>query len=203
MEFDNNFKPKPSPDEFGWHERGYIPHLDGEEFLQFVTFRLADSMPQELLGRWRVEAGTDAAFRKRVERYLDSGYGECHLAKPEIATMVKNAFLCHADEKYRLDAWVVMPNHAHVLLAPLHGVHLPDAMHSIKSFTAHEANKMLGRTGQFWQPESFDRYIRNAKHYTSVIRYIENNPVKAGLCSSPEKWPFSSAAASAGFPPAN
>jgi REP element-mobilizing transposase RayT len=65
--------------------------------------------------------------------------------------------------------------------------------HSIKSFTAHEANKILGRTGQFWQHEPFDRYIRNAKHYVSVIRYIEDNPVKAGLCARPEDWPFSSA----------
>ena len=66
-------------------------------------------------------------------------------------------------------------------------------MHSIKSYTAHEANKILGRSGQFWQPESFDRYIRNQKHFLSVIRYIENNPVKAGLCLRPEDWAYSSA----------
>ena len=190
---DNRFKPKTSPDEFGWHERGYIPHLDGEEFLQFITFRLADSMPQDVLDRWREEAETDAEFRKQVEQYLDSGFGECHLAKPEIASMVRDALFHHADSKYRLDAWVIMPNHGHVLLAPLKGVHLPDVMHSIKSFTAHEANKLLGRSGQFWQKESFDRYIRNPKHYASVVRYIENNPVKAGLCDFPWEWKFSSA----------
>ena len=90
---DNHFKPKTSPEEFGWHERGFIPHLDGEEFMQFITFRLADSMPQDILDRWREEAATDAGFRKQVERYLDSGYGECYLQNPEIAEMVKNAFL--------------------------------------------------------------------------------------------------------------
>ena len=190
---DFNFKPKTSRDDFGWHERGYIPHLDGEEFMQFVTFRLADSMPPEVLNRWRLEAKSDAAFRKKVEQYLDAGYGECHLRKPEIAAIVRDALLFHADSKYRLDAWVTMPNHGHILLATFPGVHLPDVMHSIKSFTAHEANKILNRIGQFWQPESFDRYIRSARHYAAVVRYIENNPVKAGLCATPEEWPFSSA----------
>ena len=190
---DNRFKTKHSKEDFGWNERGYIPHLDGEEFMQFVTFRLADSMPQDVLDRWREEAKSDAGFRKRVEQYLDSGYGECHLRKPEIAAVVRDAFLFHADKKYRLGAWVIMPNHVHAVFATFPGAHLPDVMHSIKSFTAHEANKILKRTGKFWQPESFDRYVRSAKHFAAVVRYIENNPVKAGLCDRPEDWPFSSA----------
>jgi REP element-mobilizing transposase RayT len=204
-----NFKPKASPEDFGWHERGFIPHLDGEEFMQFVTFRLADSMPQEVLVRWRSEAKTDAAFRKRVEEYLDAGYGECWLKRRDVAEMVRWALLYHDGKKYDLHAWVIMPNHAHVLFATLPKIHLPDVMHSIKSYTAHEANKILNRSGQFWQEESFDRYIRNAKHYTAVVRYIENNPVKAGLCNSPDEWEFSSATGaqasrrwSAGVPPA-
>ena len=86
-----------------------------------------------------------------------------------------------------------MPNHVHVLITPLEDAHLPEIMHSIKSFTAKKANAILGRSGAFSQRESFDRYIRNADHFRSVIRYIENNPVKARLCTSPEHWKFSSA----------
>jgi REP element-mobilizing transposase RayT len=66
-------------------------------------------------------------------------------------------------------------------------------MHSLKSYTANEANKTLGREGRFWQKEYFDRYIRNARHFASVMAYIENNPVKARLCEKAEDWPFNSA----------
>jgi putative DNA methylase len=66
-------------------------------------------------------------------------------------------------------------------------------MHSIKSYTGSEANKMLKRKGAFWQEDYFDRYIRNSKHYVAVVDYIENNPVKARLCKNPEDWPYSSA----------
>jgi len=150
-------------------------------------------MPQDLLDKWRIEAKTDAAFRRRVERFLDSGFGECWLKEEEVATMVQNSLLFHHEKKYRLNAWVVMPNHAHVLLTPLSGNHLDTILHSIKSYTAHEANKMLGRTGQFWQPESFDRYIRNEKHFAAVVRYIHQNPVKARFCKESKDWKYSSA----------
>jgi putative DNA methylase len=96
--------------------------------------------------------------------------------------------------KVRSRVWVIMPNHVHVLLTPLPGWHLDQAEHSIKSYTANEANKVLKRKGQFWAPECFDRYIRDWRHFDAVIRYIENNPVKARLCKRPEDWPFSSAA---------
>jgi len=66
-------------------------------------------------------------------------------------------------------------------------------VHSWKSFTAHECNKLLGRTGKFWEREPFDRYIRNQRHFWTAMAYIENNPVKAGLCKYPEDWWWSSA----------
>ncbi len=150
-------------------------------------------MPQAVLDRWRKESETDDAFRKSVEEYLDPGFGECYLARTDIASMVQDALLHPAGSLYRLDAWCVMPNHGHVLLQPLPGVHLSDVMHSVKSFTAHEANKILQRQGQFWQKEYFDRHTRNAKHYIAVIRYIENNPVEVGLCDFPWEWKHSSA----------
>jgi putative DNA methylase len=111
----------------------------------------------------------------------------------EVAAMVQNALLFHDQTKYRLAGWVVMPNHVHVLCTPCAGYGLAQVMHSIKSFTANEANKMLERRGRFWQKEYFDRYIRNARHFSKVVAYIENNPVKANLCEKATDWPFSSA----------
>jgi len=140
---DYNFKPKRSRDDIGWHDRGYLPHFDGGERTQFVTFRLADSMPQELLDRWREETPSDAAFRKRIEAYLDSGQGECWLRQPDVAEIIQNALLFHDGSKYTLHAWVIMPNHGHVLLTPLEQMHLPDITHSIKSYTANEATRSL------------------------------------------------------------
>ena len=142
-----------------------------------------------------VEAGDEGKiqFRKNVERYLDRGYGSCFLSDEGVANLVQNSLLFHRDKKYRLSAWVIMPNHLHFLATPLENVELRQIAHSIKSYTAHEANKILKRTGPFWQHEPFDRYIRNRKHFVSVVRYIENNPVKSGLCTLPEYWRFSSA----------
>jgi len=189
---DYRFQPRGLKEEFGWYQGKNLPHFDAGELTQFITFRLCDSMPHNLLEKWRAEAKTDAAFRRRVEKFLDSGYGECWLKTDAVATMMQNALLFHHDGKYRLHAWVIMPNHGHVLLTPLPGRHLDEITHSIKSYTAHEANKLLGRTGQFWQPEGFDRYIRNLNHFAAVVRYIHRNPVKAGLCKDASDWKYSS-----------
>ena len=166
----------------GWHSRGYLPHFDGGELAQFITFRLFDSLPKAILIQWKEElrleksAEAESVMRRRVEAYLDQGHGSCYLKNVEVATMVQNALLFHDRLKYRLSAWVIMPNHVHLLCTPL-GYSLAQIMHSIKSFTASEANKILNRAGRFWQKEYFDRYIRNARHYAKVVAYIENNPV--------------------------
>jgi REP element-mobilizing transposase RayT len=182
----------------GWHSRGYLPHFDGGEIPQFITSRLADSLPQKLLDKWRDElrhddCDVDAALRKRIELYLDRGYGECRLRDPRVAKMVQNSLLFFDGSRYRLASWVVMPNHVHMLLTPCENQDLSAILQSLKSYTANKANKLTGRTGQFWQPESFDRWIRDADHFARVVAYIENNPVKACLCKRPENWPFSSA----------
>ena len=66
-------------------------------------------------------------------------------------------------------------------------------MKDIKGFSARSINKLLGETGKVWQPDYFDRYIRDAKHFATAVRYIENNPVKAGFVAKPEDWRFGSA----------
>jgi putative DNA methylase len=180
-----------------WHTRGYLPHFDQDGFTQFITFRLYDSVPQTVLNKWRIElesaAITDADLRRRMEYYLDQNYGDGTLRRPAIGNMVEEALLKSDGERYRLIAWVIMPNHVHLLLSPLHDHAMAEIMHSIKSFTSHEANKLLNRTGHFWAKEYYDRYIRDARHFASTILYIENNPVKARLCRSPGEWPWSSA----------
>ncbi len=193
--------PKSSPHQpIGWHSRGYLPHFDGGTIPQFVTFRLSDSLPQCVLETWRKEFSSepnlnvDVALRKRIEVYLDHGHGECLLRTPRIAELVQDSLLFFDGERYRLTAWVIMPNHVHILATPCAGYELSAILHSLKSYTANEANKIAGRTGQLWQRESFDRWIRNADHFANAIIYIENNPVKAGLCERPEDWRFSSAA---------
>jgi putative DNA methylase len=179
------------------HSRGYIPHVDPGAYTQFITFRLADSMPQSVLEKWQSELKqgviTDAGFRRRIEDYLDQNYGARWLADPRIATLVQDTLLNLDGKRYKLIAWVIMPNHVHILVQPLEGQSVSAIMQTLKSFTSHEANKILGRKGHFWFKEYFDRYIRNSKHFQATVRYIEENPVKARLCQTPEEWKFSSA----------
>jgi len=182
-----------------WYSRGYIPHFDQRGLTQTVTFRLFDSMPQAVLEEWREELRLlpekeyDLERRKRIDAYLDQGHGSCYLKDDGLAELVQNAMLHFDGDRYVLHAWVVMPNHVHTLFTAQQGWELSQIAHSWKSFTGNECNRLLERKGEFWQREPFDRYIRNQKHYDSAIRYIENNPVNAGLCRRPEDWRWSSA----------
>lgn len=191
----------------GLHSRGYLPHLKVEGATYFVTFRLADSLPREVLDRleaWRAdqlrrrEAGErvaiDTDFSTRLDEYLDRGNGACWLNDERVAQLVADALRHFDRERYRLHAWVVMPNHVHALVHPLSGHTLEEILHSWKSFTAHRANKLLGRDGEFWQPESYDHWVRNEAEFERFKRYIEENPVKARLCAQPADWRWSNAA---------
>ena len=79
----NQFLPRGLKDDFGWYDGKNLPHFDVNERTQFITTRLADSIPREKLDEWRELAKTDAGFRRKIERYLDSGSGACHLANPD------------------------------------------------------------------------------------------------------------------------
>lgn len=136
---------------------------------------------------------TSALGSERFEALLDAGHGEGLLARPEIGAIVQNALLHFDADRDCLHAWCVMPNHVHVLATPLEGASLSSLVHSWKSFTAHAINAALGRQGTLWFEEYFDRAIRDDEHFWTAKAYIEENPVKAGLCVSPEDWPFSSA----------
>jgi REP element-mobilizing transposase RayT len=175
----------------GWRSRGYLPHLDTPHLVQHIVFRLADSLPTKvrsglikLPAAERIEAADTA---------LDAGHGRRDLAIPAVAELVQNALLRFDDERYVLVAWCVMPNHVHALIETRQGHHLDRVVHSWKSFTAHAANKLLGRSQRFWAPEYFDRYMRDDAQLAATRAYVEENPVSAGLCAKPMDWSYSSA----------
>ncbi|MFN4090851.1 MAG: REP-associated tyrosine transposase [Alphaproteobacteria bacterium] len=173
-----------------------------------MTFRLADSLPRSISVPARHGAGPSAERRCIIEDALDAGHGSCALGNPVIARLVEAALLHFDGSRYRLLAWTVMPNHVHALIQTVPGHALCAVVQSWKSFTAKQVRRIAPGPSRFWQPEYFDRYVRNDRHLAAVMTYIEANPVKAGLCAAPEDWPFGSAcrrreARSAGVSPAD
>jgi len=144
-----------------------------------------------------------------MDRILDNARtGPLYLRRPEIAAMVAKAILYRQEVMghYELHAYVIMANHVHLLITPC--VEVSRLMQSLKRFTAREGNRLLGLTGQpFWQDESYDRLVRDQEEFQRIIRYIEMNPVKAGLAAKPEDFPWPSAGPignrPAGFQPAH
>ncbi|MBK9140781.1 MAG: transposase [Verrucomicrobia bacterium] len=205
-----------NPHRSGFHSRGYLPHVKREGAEYFVTFRLADSLPKEVLLRYEGEraerlrafheakrlgrATTDTKetihrdFLRRVERYLDQGAGACHLRRPEIADLIAGALKFFHEQRYLLREWVVMPNHVHVLFWPMPNHLVGQIVKSWKQFTSLRAKRMLGLPeGRFWQPEPFDHWVRDDAERARIARYIRNNPVTARLCERAEDWRWSSA----------
>jgi REP element-mobilizing transposase RayT len=176
-----------------------LPHFDAARVIQSITYRLADSLPADVLRHIESELQDEpdeqrqTQLRRRVERFLDSGHGACVLRRPEIAQLVIDAWRHFDGQRYHLHAWVVMPNHVHVVCEPLEGHTLSSIINSWKSFTAVHINRLMGRTGSLWMEDYWDRYIRDADHYERVIAYVLDNPVKAGLAAERKAWPWSSA----------
>ena len=205
--------PPPNPLVAGLHFRGQLPHLKKEGAVYFVTFRLADSLPAHEVARlnherqaileqaraakspltWHEEEQLLAWYCDKVEALLDAGHGSCWLCNPGVAALLADAIKFFDGQRYELRAWVVMPNHVHAVVWPMPGHTLSDVLHSWKSYTSKQANKLLGRTGEFWQSESFDHWVRDDAEQARLVAYVENNPVKAGLCKIPEGWKWSSA----------
>ena len=187
------------PGHKGLYSRDYLMHFDGGEIWQFITIHLADSVPKKVLDHWKLELKdeTDTVrkriLHRRVDRYVDQGYGNCYLRRPEVAAQIKESLLHRDGTEFRLRSWVVMPNHLHLLIKPDDSLALDVIMRRFKSFTANKCNRLVGRAGQFWQYDFYDRFIRDIKHFRAVVRYIEQNPVKARLCREASDWEFSSA----------
>lgn len=201
-----------------WYSRGYLPHFDAPGAIQHVTFHLADSLPREAIERMQqdLEALPDeqrtVARRMRIQELLDSGLGSCVLGHADCARIVEDAIVFGDGTRYRLLAWVVMPNHVHVLIEQVAAWPLAKVVQSWKRHTTREINQLenLGapsctrpleempsatRRSQnpLWQRDYWDRYIRDERHYAAAKKYIEQNPVKAGLVAVAGEWPWGSA----------
>ena len=178
----------------GWHERGYLPHRDEPGLTQFITFHLFDAFPANLRTEWAamLEIEDQRERRDQLAQYLDKGRGACWLRRPQLGGMVDQAIRFYHHKRYDLLAWVVMPNHVHSLFK-VNTIPLSIIVADLKEYTAREANKKLGRRGQFWADDYWDTFMRNAEHELKTRRYIENNPTKAYLVRDPKDWPWSSA----------
>jgi len=158
----------------------------------FVTWRLHNSLPA---GRSFPSTTTSGQAFLAMDRLLDNARtGPLYLRRPEIANVVLEAiqYRDRVSREFDLHSFVVMANHVHLLVTPL--VDVSKMMQSLKRSTARECNKRLGLTGQpFWQDESYDRVVRDQTEFRRIARYIEMNPVNAGLVAMPEEFPWSSA----------
>jgi putative transposase len=194
-----------------------LPHIQPPGATLFVTFRLAGSIPQAVIRELIAERETaehriallpepdrqkeQQTLHKRLfgkwDAVLDQGQtGPTWLAQPAVALIVANSLHFLDGEKYTLDCCTLMSNHGHVVFTPLQledgsYVALPRIMHSLKGFTAVTANRALGRTGDFWQHESYDHVVRDEAELNRIRRYVLNNPVNAGLVEKAEDWPWS------------
>jgi len=192
-----------------------LPHIQTNNATLFVTFRLAGSLPKCAIERFKKE---DEQRQERLNNISDpeqmktesyreqkrqfgrwdgildrSGQGPRWLQQPEIAKLVSDSLHFFDNKKYALICFCIMPNHVHVVFTPLKKENgacrsLRTIMHSIKSYSANQANQLLGLTGQFWQAESYDHVVRDEEELDRIIQYVVNNPVKAGLVQHWEDW---------------
>lgn len=172
---------------------GKLPHWYQHGSVQFVTFRLADSMPQTVINKYKSIRNKWLAthpepwdrdtckqyynvIKKKMDWWVEQGYGKCVLAKSEARQLVVDSLEYYNGTRYLLHAYVIMPNHVHLLLSPISEHTLAETIGSIKRFTATAINKMLGTTGPVWQREMFDRLVRNEQEFERYVRYIQANP---------------------------
>jgi REP element-mobilizing transposase RayT len=163
-----------------------------------VTFRLGDSIPEAKLKQWEAEmavwlrahpqphSGSDRReFHERFtvgfHRWLDAGYGACWLRRSDVSSIVENALRFFDRQRYIVGHYVAMPNHVHALVRPIMEFTLSDVLHSWKSFTANQINRLVKRRGPLWQDESFDHLVRDEAQMERFARYIMQNPAKARL----------------------
>ena len=190
-----------SDQELSIRQGAYLPHWTKDGAIYAVNFRLIDSLPKHVVEGWVSDRDAivanardqrrpltaadleelDRLHTERVEAYLDAGHGACWLRDDRVAEVVAAALKHFDGRRYRLLAWCIMPNHVHVVLQAMPGEELSKILHSWKSHTAHAANKVLGRSGEFWQPESYDHLVRDEPDLRHAVEYAWGNPDAAGL----------------------
>jgi len=186
----------------------YLPHWTLEGATYHVVFRLGDSLPADVVARYRIEreallnaatqAGANpvdlearlrALFNERIEAVLDHGLGAYWLARDNLAVLAAEVLQHFNGTRYILHAWCIMPNHVHVIVQPQNGHELPAILKSWKGFITREANRKLSRSGEFWQPEYYDHLIRNEAELAQTAHYVKTNPSQAGLSNWRWVWP--------------
>ncbi len=182
----------------------HLPHWRQDGATYFVTFRLADALPQakiaELINlreHWehthpepRSPEQWDEHFRevmRRTELCLDEGHGECYFLEQKWIDDLQARLQHFNGEQYQLSCSVIMPNHCHAIIRPFDGYELEDLVGAMKSITAKHINAAVKREGDLWQQETYDRIIRDAEHLRRVIQYIGRNP--AGSILPRDRWP--------------
>jgi len=180
--------------------RRNLPHWHCEGAIYWVTFRLADSLPQSKLDQlaeekdvwlrlhpkpWGDEQWSEynTRFGERVETWLDAGHGSCALKRPDVRDVVKDCLMKFDGDRVRIHAAVIMPNHVHVVLEPLGAQTLSVLLKGIKGTSARFVNQRLARSGAFWMDESYDHIVRSEREYRHFIHYIRENPTKVGLAT--------------------
>lgn len=175
--------------------RRSLPHWRQRGAAYFVTFRLADSVPRNIIQRWLSEhrrwleqnppphsaekqQQRMAMFGRKLLKYLDTGYGSCLLAAAEPRAEVENAMRYFDGTRYLLGEYAIMPNHVHALVMPLGDAELTRIAASWTAHSAVRINRCAGRTGRVWQPEPFDHIVRHQAAYQRFAAYIRDNPTK-------------------------
>ncbi len=205
--------------EFRPFYRRNLPHVQPLGTPLFVTFRLAGSLPQNVVAQWKEErlwltklARTNPFHYQRVKDDFDRGWfakfellldgavhGPLWLRDERVAAIVAEALHYRDGKVYRLHAFSIMPNHVHVVFKPLPAIQsdypadeaLASIMHSLKGYTAFKANRLLGRQGEFWAHESYDHFIRDGDEWRRIVAYVLNNPVKARYVKNWKDWNWS------------
>jgi REP element-mobilizing transposase RayT len=216
-----------------------LPHYQSVGYTYFVTYRLNDSLPLEVIKKLKAEREKQlkeidgisnkslqqdkykkmqSVYFGKFDKLLDtSDFGPTWLKKKEIAEIVKDAIHFYDNKKYNLVCYTIMSNHVHQVFTPIVGRDLSrpqesedlsdksnidmnvdlqfpivtDILRLIKGSTARECNKVLNRTGTFWQHESYDHVVRDYDELLRIVKYVLNNPVKIGLCEKWEDWKWS------------
>jgi len=174
----------------GWRTRGHLPHADFAGLTQAITFRLADALPAAVIDRLRTHVRAaqpgaapdvaDALLRAGLHEHLDAGHGCCLLRQPESMSAVTAELRRHDGDHYDLLAYAIMPNHVHVL-ARMRSVSLGQVVQRWKGASAQAINRFRRADGTIWQHEYFDRFVRDDQGLAAAVRYVADNPVKAGL----------------------
>ena len=172
--------------------RRNLPHINPENAVFFITYRLAGSIPRQFIDKYlnqKKETASDNYFTE-FDDYLDKQTG--HLHHKEIAKIIEESLNYYNKKQYGIIAYCIMPNHVHILINTNNFPYrnLFSIMKSIKGVSARKINKLLNKKGQFWHHESYDRMVRDRNELANTIAYIKNNPVKAGLVQTWGNWDY-------------